>query len=261
MGKAMRDEAVVVTGLRAVRGATVEDIQDLVVSEHELTIRWHGRRLATLLCTPQHLEELVAGFLLTAGFIDGVEQIERLSIGPGEADVETIDPDPGRLFRTEATWTGCGGRPVPLPSHPSKVTAGGMVHSTHLTELARLLQLECPIFRTTGGTHVAAAVRPGQRHFEAVREDIGRHNAVDKVAGYALFGGQVGQFEVLTVSGRVSSDMLIKASRLSVPVVLSRSAPTERAVALAAEAGITLVGFCRGDRFNIYTHPQRVCVE
>lgn len=261
MGKAMRDEAVVVTGLRAVRGATVEDIQDLVVSEHELTIRWHGRRLATLLCTPQHLEELVAGFLLTAGFIDGVEQIERLSIGPGEADVETKDSDPGRLFRTEATWTGCGGRPVPLPSHPSKVTAGGMVHGPHLTELARLLQLECPIFRTTGGTHVAAAVRPGQRHFEVVREDIGRHNAVDKVAGYALFGNQVGQFEVLTVSGRVSSDMLIKASRLSVPVVLSRSAPTERAVALAAEAGITLVGFCRGDRFNIYTHPQRVCVE
>lgn len=261
MGKAMRDGAVLVTGLRAVRGATVEDIQDLVVSEHELTIRWHGRRLATLLCTPQHLEELVAGFLLTAGFIDDVQQLERLSIGPGEADVETKDPDPGRLFRTEATWTGCGGRPVPLPSHPSKVAARGMVHSTHLTELARLLQLECPIFRTTGGTHVAAAVRPGQRHFEVVREDIGRHNAVDKVAGYALFGGQVGQFEVLTVSGRVSSDLLIKASRLSVPVVLSRSAPTERAVALAAEAGITLVGFCRGDRFNIYTHPQRVCVE
>jgi len=252
-------EAVVVTGLRAVRGAAVEEIRDLVVAEHELTIRWHGRRLATLLCTPQHLEELVVGFLLTAGFIDGVGQIERLSIGPGEADVETQDPDPGRLFRTEATWTGCGGRPVPLPSRPSRVPAEGRVHRQHLTELARLLQLDCPIFRTTGGTHVAAATCQGQRHFAVVREDIGRHNAVDKVAGYALLGGQVGQLEVLTVSGRVSSDMLIKASRLAVPVVLSRSAPTERAVALAAEAGITLVGFCRGDRFNIYTHPHRIC--
>ncbi|MEW6522294.1 MAG: formate dehydrogenase accessory sulfurtransferase FdhD [Bacillota bacterium] len=256
-------DPVLPTKLRAVRGSAVEEIEDLVVAEYDLAIQWHGRRLATLVCTPQHLEELVAGFLLTAGFIDRLEQVDRMTISEevGVADVETTDPDPGKVVRTEATWTGCGGRPAPLMAGPARVSHGGTVARTRLLELARRLQVECPVFRTTGGTHVAAAARPAKEGFQVLREDIGRHNAVDKVAGYALFQGQVGSYDVLAVSGRVSSDMLIKASRLAVPVVLSRSAPTERAVSMAKEAGITLVGFCRGERFNVYTHPYRIDVD
>ncbi len=245
--------------VQVVRGGSTEAGTDVVVAEYELEVTWNGRYLATLVCTPSGLRELVAGFLYTTGFVDRREQLLRLDIDAdcGRADVETSGPPAGLVLR-EAVLTGCGGRPMPVLARAQPVTGGAPVPAARLWLLSRQLQTRCPLFQATGGAHVAGLARPDHSDLEVVREDIGRHNAVDKVAGQALLDGATGLYDVLVISGRISSDMVLKASRLGVPLLVSRSAPTGRAVTMAEEAGITLVGFCRGERFNVYTHPQRI---
>jgi FdhD protein len=113
------------------------------------------------------------------------------------------------------------------------------------------------IFKATGGTHIAClGTESGEMLFEA--EDIGRHNAVDKVIGKALLGGRDPGDLILCSSGRLSSEIVLKAVRARIPVLVSRSAPTSRSVELAEEFLVTMVGFARGGRMNVYAHPERI---
>lgn len=240
-----------------------EEVTDRVIAEYPLTIFVNRRELVTLLCTPQYLEALAVGYLHAEGFLENREAIAGMRLDDSRGVVEvTLGKEwkPAEaLFARRTITTGCGRGTVfynatdPLTTRP--VQSGMRVAAGEVSRLATLVQKEVPLFRATGGAHCAVLAGDG---FFLLREDIGRHNAVDKVAGECLLQGWDTGDKILFTTGRVSSEMLLKAARLGVPVVASRSAPTDLAVRLADELRIALVGFARGSRLNVYAHGWRI---
>jgi FdhD protein len=139
--------------------------------------------------------------------------------------------------------------------HP--LTTSLTVHRGALVELMRWLQKSSGLFKSSGGVHTAALSEAGETPKIAI-DDIGRHNAVDKVIGDALIRGIDLSRCLLLCSGRTSSDILHKAKRSGIPMSVSRGAPTHQSILHAREMGVTIVGFARGDSFTVYTHPERI---
>ncbi|MHB0885750.1 MAG: formate dehydrogenase accessory sulfurtransferase FdhD [Bacillota bacterium] len=269
--------------IRTVDGPTVEERDDPVAVEHPLTVFLDGQELATLLCTPEHLEELVLGFLFGQGLIAGPSDVAGLSVEAktGRAEVRLARPMAlaDRLYARRVITTGCGtgGRefysaldalqvkPLPGPGggqrcggHAPTATPPAPLPASAIFAAARRLQTDSPLFRATGGVHTAVLADRGGETVVA-RDDIGRHNAVDKVLGHLLGSGAGGAAPAfLMVTGRVSSDIALKAVRGGIPVVASRSAPTSLAVELAERLNLTVAGFVRGRRLNLYSTPWRV---
>jgi len=236
-----------------------------------------------LMCSPQDLEDLVRGFFYTNGLIESSGQIRRVLVNRATwtAFIELapeIDPDSLRL--SPVIGSACGAAPTaagsaaPAAVNPAATddatedpaTTGNTAVTGSDTSLAvpsgsisafmEELRKRSEIHRRTGGVHAAAlAAASGLLVF---REDIGRHNAVDKVIGVCLLQCVPFADKILLTSGRLSSEIIHKAARCGLPIVVSRSAPTDRSVALAREQGITLVGFARGARMNLYSVPERV---
>ncbi len=259
---------------RAVRAERL----DSVAVESPLTVFIDGHELATLLCTPEHLEDLVVGFLFGQGLIAGPDDVAglRLEVEAGRAEVRLARPVSlaDRLYARRVITTGCGAagsdfysaldalqvKPLPGPvAPPSGVAAAAIL------EAARRLQTDSPLFRATGGVHTAVLAGPDGAAI-VTRDDIGRHNAADKAIGHIVRTGDrsgqagpgSGPAAFLMVTGRVSSDIVLKAVRGGVPIVASRSAPTSLAVELAGRLNLTLAGFVRGRRMNVYSAPWRV---
>ena len=279
-------------GIRKIGGGAGETA-DAVAVEHYLTVELGGRGVATLACTPADLEELAAGFLVGQGLVPVGETPEavgyscRLSPDRRVAGVTAgaSGAPPGEPGTANGCWdkfigSGCGAGLVHdqdrLLLEIPPVTWEGALPAGRLTELAAVLQTS-PLFRLTGGTHsaLAATVTPGgdppagpsagpPAGLIVHREDIGRHNAVDKVVGHlwltGRLGGGSGPF-ILVTSGRLSSDIVLKAARAGFPVAVSHGAPTVMAVEMARRLGLTLVGFARGRRMNVYTGGERVSEE
>jgi FdhD protein len=276
-------------GIVRVRGDELEAREDLVTEEISLRLLAGHRRLAVLMCSPGDLEDLVRGFFYTNGFIDGAEQIRRIVINRAtwSAFVELApEIDPEKLSLPGVVGSACGsflpleeagvGRQEVIPeSRDSRrgprrgsesdseapgfpAGSGGDIRMSgrRISELMGQLRDRSQLHRQTGGVHAAAlADRTGMLIF---REDIGRHNAVDKVIGAHLGAGGRFSDKALLSSGRLSSELLHKAVRCGLPMVVSRSAPTDRAVALARERDITLIGFARGQRMNVYSAAHRL---
>jgi FdhD protein len=213
--------------------------------------------------TPGHDEELALGFLYGEGLIDGPRKA-----GPTEDfaanTVEVEGPllrDPGRRrFYTTSSCGVCGkGALEELAVDSSPPPAGPTVPRSLVARLPDLL--EQPTFERTGGLHATGLFEPDGRLLIA-REDVGRHNAMDKVIGHALLDGKVPLGErLLCVSGRLSFELVQKAAVAGAPILVGVGAPSSLAVSLAQDRGITLAGFARGGRVNIYTHPERIARE
>ena len=235
----------------------LERCQDVIVVEHELEIVWNGRSVVRLACTPQHLAELTCGFLLTSGYLNQSSDIAdlRLSETGEHGEVETHPGAITTLFDRPVQSDGCLSRPVPRLRELPVVSSSLRMEPAAISAAMRHLQDGSPLFRETGGAHVAALAHLDGT-LAVVREDIGRHNAVDKVAGTTLLSGVSGA--ALVLSGRISSDIVQKVARMRLPLVISRSAPTQAAVALARKSQLTLIGFARGQRFNVYCHEERI---
>jgi len=275
-----------VKSLRILRvdGAAAQWIEDLVTEEIPLRLLAGSRRLATLLCSPADLEDLVRGFFFTNGLVERGDQVLRVVINRAtwSAFVELapeIDPETLRL--SGVVGTACGAVYAEdgtsgaedgtsgaedgtsgAEDSPGAAAAPGRRGWLTLESLSRLMEealRASEVHRKTGGVHMAALADASG--LLLLREDIGRHNAVDKVIGAHLGAGGLFADKVLLASGRLSSELLGKALRCGVPVLASRSAPTDRSVALARRAGLTLVGFARGRRFNVYSAPERLSVE
>jgi FdhD protein len=237
-----------------------DGVEDRVAIEDPLEIRVRGEALAVTMRTPGHDEELALGFLHGEGLIDA-----PAAAGPPPdlaANIVDVDAelrfDPGRRrFYTTSSCGVCGkGALDEVAVHAPDLPAGPTVARTLLADLpGRLRQ---PAFEATGGLHATGLFDVGGALL-LVREDVGRHNAMDKVVGRALLDGLLPLHErVLCVSGRLSFELVQKAAVAGAPILVGVGAPTSLAVQLATDRGMTLCGFARGDDVNVYTGAGRV---
>ena len=238
--------------------------EDIVVKELPLTILLNGRELVTLLCSPANLKYLAIGFLLSEGLLHSRNDIKRI-IDDGKRGivrVETVTDLNGeeeQVFKRIIT-PGCG-RGAAFYSAAdavgmNEVKSDLQVNGAEILELMSHFQQRSETYRSTGGVHSAALC--DKKNLNVFSEDIGRHNAIDKIFGQCIWEGISTNNQIILTSGRISSEIVIKIARNNVPVLASKSAPTDTAVKLADLLGITLVGFVRGTRMNVYSHHQRI---
>jgi FdhD protein len=251
---------------------------DALAAEEPLEIRVDGKALAVTMRTPGHDVELVHGFLLTEGVVGDREDVStaRYCDSVDESGKNTYnvldvalapgvpEPDTGveRNFYTTSSCGVCGKAAldaVKLKTRYSPANDPAEVSPTVLTALPDALREAQRVFESTGGLHAAGLFRTDGTML-VVREDIGRHNAVDKVVGALVLAGRVPGAEaaLLVVSGRASYEVVQKASAARVPVIASVSAASSLAVDLARASGITLCGFVRNGKMTVYAHPERV---
>jgi FdhD protein len=253
-------------------GERREEVEDRITEEITLRLLAEHRRIAELMCSPGDLEDLVRGFFFTNGFIGAADQIRKVVINRATwtAFIELAAEIDVSTFRLGGVIGSACGSAVPLDGEqeddgpeageaPVSVRVVGTTQRVSAGQIGALMEefrSLSELHRQTGGVHAAALA--DQLRLLVFREDIGRHNAVDKAIGAYLLRGDSFSDKLLLTSGRLSSEILHKASACGLPIVVSRSAPTDRCVALARERGITLIGFARGRRMNLYSHGERI---
>ncbi len=224
--------------------------------EMSLSIYVNGQELVTILCTPNKLNCLVTGFLYSEGIISEVQEISSMRICEDEpiADVRLngVDykPPPRRTLTS-----GCGSG-VSFASEVPKVESGLKVAPQDILALMKQLHQQQSLFQQCGGIHCSALC--DQRQILVAAEDIGRHNTLDKILGECLLTGLPTQDHILLTTGRISSEMLVKAAKMKTPIIASRGTPTERAVLLGKELGITVIGYARDKRLSVFSAEERL---
>ena len=255
-----RDGAPALDAGAALKRVMRDGESDLVAIEEPLEIRVDGDPIAVTMRTPGHDEELAVGFLYGEGLIEqppSVGLTDDLAANTIEvAGPLAHQPSPRRFYTTSSCGV-CGkGALEEVAVHSPRLPLGQPIARDLLAALPdRLVQ---PGFARTGGVH-ATGLFDHTGELLCVREDVGRHNAMDKVAGWALMSGRLPLDEaLLCVSGRLSFELVQKAAVAGCPILVGVGAPTSLAVELAADRGMTLCGFARRGRVNVYTHPERV---
>jgi len=238
-------------------------LEDIVAREFPLTIILNDRELVTLLCTPRDLKYLAVGFLASEGLLTGKDDIKRLVMDEtrGVARVETVEDKTSadELFKRFIS-SGCG-RGASFYSaadvqNQARIESSLKVSIHDILALVAEFQHRSEVYRATGGVHSAALC--DTKSLLIFSEDIGRHNAIDKIFGQCLLEDIPTDDRIVITSGRISSEILLKVARRNVPIIVSKSAPTNLGVKLANDLGITLLGFVRGKRMNAYTHDWRI---
>lgn len=242
-------------------GAGVRD--DWVTEEIPLTIEINGNEVATLLASPTGLEDLVLGFLFTTGLIPDASAVGSITIDDRlwKAAVTTTAEGLGHELAFKRVYTsGCGRGIVFSTSldliNRVKLPPGFTVNASLILDLMKTLLTSSEEHKKTGGVHSAALADTTGAIITA--DDIGRHNAVDKVVGVALKQGVAFPESLLFTSGRISSEILGKVLRCRIPIIVSPGAPTNQAVKLAREANLTLIAHTRGARMNVYSAAERI---
>jgi len=238
-----------------VDGASAKEGIHPVVEEVPVMILVNGRHLATAMMSPVRLEEFVVGHLFTEGIIRSRDAIESVQVEKGTIRVLTRD-HLRPLGPKRTILSGCGGSASFLdPAKLPKVTSDYTVDTPRIAEAMKGV-LDSEIHRLTGGVHVVGLA--SDRGVLCVREDIGRHNAMDRAIGYGLTEEIDLARTFVVSSGRISSEMARKCLVAGIPIVVSRSATTVLAVELAEKNGLTICAFARGSRMNVYTHTHRI---
>jgi FdhD protein len=254
------------------REERVEEASDRIVVEEPLEILLAGEPFQILMRLPGLEKELALGFLYTEGIVRDLAEVITIHfcgtatdplLPPNVVDVTLTDEALNRRGRRhlEVAYSSCGlcaKEAVDEICRKISPVASTLTLSPDqlLALMARLPEAQ-PVFRATGGTHAVALASPDGRVFLSA-EDVGRHNAMDKVIGRALLEKRNFGELVALLSGRISFEMALKAARAGLPVLAAVSAPTSMALELARELNLTLAGFVRGHSLNIYTHPQRL---
>ncbi len=229
-----------------------------VVGEQPLTIFVNGVELATFLCTPVKMADLTIGFLAFEGIIDSLDEVRDLDVDPENGVVEVeltgewVKPEK-RVFTS-----GCGmGLTFTLRiSHYPHLNHDLTLRPEQIFPLMRQLFDGATMYKASRGIHAAALSDAEQVILLA--EDVGRHNALDKILGEAMIKGIPTQGRILLTSGRISSEMLRKGAHMGTPFLISRTSPTTLSIEAAKRLGITVIGYVRRNSFNVYTHPERL---
>jgi len=237
-----------------------DGLEDEIAVEEPLEIRVGGRALAVTMRTPGHDEELALGFLHGEGLIDGARAAgppEDLAGNTVAVEGPLLREPSARSFFTSSSCGVCGkGALEEVAVHAAPLRDGPALERALVADLPE--RLRQPTFARTGGLHATGLFSPAGELL-CVREDVGRHNAMDKVIGWALREGLVPLHpNVLCVSGRLSFELVQKAAVAGAPMLVGVGAPTSLAVKLADDRGLTLCGFARGGRVNVYTYSSRV---
>jgi FdhD protein len=253
------------------RDQPVAELPDAVATEEPLEIRVEGRSIAVVMRTPGHDEELAAGFLLTEGVVHGASDLFEISVCPSTSQgggnvvdvlLAGVKVNWDSLTRHVFASSSCGicgktSMDAVFQSFP-KVESPWKVSSNVLLSLPDKLRAAQSAFEKTGGLH-ASALFDLEGKLLVLREDVGRHNALDKVLGFALRQNMLPLSQhLLMVSGRVSFEIMQKALAGGIGLVAAISAPSSLAVDFARESGQTLAGFMRDDRLNVYAHGERI---
>lgn len=258
--------------LKVNAAGSAREVEDVIAREEPLEIRVEGRAVAVVMRTPGHDEELAAGFLVSEGVVKSARDILEVSQCPSVNNEHgnVVDVLLGgavvnwdHLTRHVFSASSCGicGK-TSLESvfgqFPAVEPSNWQITPEWLSALPERLRAAQPTFAQTGGLH-ACAVFDRQGEILCVREDVGRHNALDKILGFALMNGLLPlRDHVLLLSGRVSFEMMQKALAAGIPLVAAISAPSSLAVDFAQNSGQTLVGFLRGETMNVYAHAERL---
>lgn len=248
--------------IRVVQGRS-EQAERRVVEEYPLRLRVNGHELATLICSSHQLNFLLAGFLQLQGFVNSLDDILCLGICQdfGLAEMRIGGHLPERLQPTLTSGCGTGiayNLPRNLLDQPQPESS--RYSSASLFRLLKELNARTEQYHRHGGIH-SAAIGDDAGRLMLYAEDIGRHNTLDRLAGEALFKKLNLQDKILITSGRISSEMVAKAARLGIGLLASRTSPTDRAIELCDQAGITLIGYLRGSGFEVYTHWRQLQIS
>jgi FdhD protein len=270
-----REESIEVRAVRRVRGARLDSLpkHDVLAEETPVALEYNGIAYATMLATPADLEDFALGFSLTEGIVEDLAEIYELELESNQAGVIVrLEIASERFVRLKARRralsgrTGCGLcgieslaealRPVP------GVPQGGVVPLAAVLSAMHALRARQPLHEATGATH-AAALAATDGSLLLVREDVGRHNALDKAIGAAARDGllRTGDAAIALMSSRASFELVQKTAVSGIGVLAAVSAPTALAVRLAEEAGITLLGFVRGEGASVYSRADRLVTE
>ncbi|MBA7622525.1 Sulfur carrier protein FdhD [subsurface metagenome] len=243
------------------------NIEDVVAREFPLTIILNNKELVTLLCSPKDLNYLAVGFLSSEGLLKGKDEIKKLVVD-GRRGVVRVETSEDRALADELIFkrlitSGCG-RGASFYSaadaqNQAKIESKIKISAGEVLSLVRDFQHQSQLYRTTGGVHSAALC--DARNILVFSEDIGRHNAIDKIFGECLLKDIPTDERLVVTSGRISSEILLKVARRNIPIIVSKSAPTDLGVKLADDLGITLLGFVRGKRINAYTNDWRIAAD
>ncbi len=238
---------------------------DYLVTEYPVTIFINDHEFVTLVCTPDSLQELAAGFLQSEGLIATFADIQELTVLDGgfvKIKLEALPQAAGSfLKRNLSSCCGRGRSALYFINDARQVRAVPSAHlfnADNLVDLIARLEDKAELFNLTGGAHFAALLDTDTLCFF---EDIGRHNAVDKVVGWSVLNGIDNKDKILALSGRISSEIVIKAARGAIPVIISKAAPTDLAIELAGDLQITLIGFARNNKINVYSCPEKLSLD
>jgi FdhD protein len=240
-----------------------EAIESSTIVETPVALTVNGQVWTTFMCTPVYLEALMIGFLFNEGVIDSMDEVEDVRICEHGDNVDIWltheAPKPDSWTRT----SGCTGGVTAVASierpQVASVSDEFNLSPGQINHLVEMLFESQELYRETGGVHTSA-LSDGDRVILSA-EDIGRHNTLDKIAGRCLMENTWPEKRVLITTGRISSEMLQKAVRMGAKVIASRTSPSSLSIELAELWGVTLIGYARRNRFNLYATPERILLE
>jgi FdhD protein len=245
---------------------TSKKTTDFVAEEKPLHLFVNNTYWATILCSPADLKEMAVGHLLSEGVLKYTAEIDEVILKEDEnscyvklmTEVEVEDRIKLSRLHARVVTSACGsGSPYQYARKPAKVKSDLTLKADILFNSVNQLNFKADLFRKTGGVH-AAAIYKADGALVAMAEDVGRHNAVDKVIGMAALNQTDFSMCFLALSGRLSGDVVFKASKVGLPIIGSLAAALSSGIEMAEQANLTLAGFVRGKRMNIYTFDERI---
>lgn len=238
--------------------------EEVVAREFPLTIILNDLELVTLLCTPKNLDYLAVGFLFAEGFVNSKDEIKSITVDDHRGVVRMATQEGKELAHellfkrliTSACGRGAAFYSAADARHPTKVESRIVISPQEVFTLVKEFSEHSEIFKATGGVHSAALC--DTKNILVFNDDLGRHNAIDKVFGECILKGIPTEDRLIITSGRTPSEMILKVAKGRIPILISPSAPTDLGIRLATDLGITIIGFVRGEKMNVYTNDWRV---